>query len=219
MKQLVVKYEWVSGLTFPDGTPLSADDFELAYHIDCDPVWGAAAPGTPGSACDKIQDVTFDNDTTYTVTWKPGMQDPEYFLPPFGYYPAHRVLSDGRQLADVPASDWADLPEITQSPVGVGPYQVSEWEPGQRLVLEANPFYWKGADALQVKTIVFQFSPHPADAVQQLLDGRVDVLGPETIGVGGETLQIMAAAQAGSIQAQVIPSPFWEHIDMNLFLP
>jgi ABC-type transport system substrate-binding protein len=146
------------------------------------------------------------------------MQAPDYFLPPFGYYPAHRALADGRRLANVPAADWAELPEVVQQPIGVGPYQVSEWGEGQRIVLAANPFYWRGADALAAQTIVILRSQHPAEAVQQLLAGQVDVLGPETIGVGGETLQVMAAAASGAIQAHVIPSNYWEHIDMNLFI-
>ena len=54
----------------------------------------------------------------YTVTWLPGVQSSEYFLAPFGFYPAHRVLSGGRRLADVPAGEWATLQEIKEKPIG-----------------------------------------------------------------------------------------------------
>ena len=226
MKQLVVTYQWLSGLTFSDGEPLTAADFELAYRIDCHPDFLDSPPASPGglvgaasfTTCDKIQSVDFVSDTSYTVTWKPGVREPQYYLPPIGYYPAHRVLSDGRRLAAVTPAEWARLPEIVENPIGVGPYQISQWDKDRQIVLTANPFYWRGANTLRVKTLVFQFSPGPAEAVQQLLTGSVDVLGPEAIGIGGELIEIMAAAEAGSIQAHLLATGFWEHLDMNLYL-
>lgn len=216
MKQLVVTYEWRSGLTFSDGEPLTAGDFELAYRIDCDPASGAGEATL--TTCRKIQDVVFSSDTSYQVTWKPGVQDPLYYLPPIGYYPAHRVLSDGHKLADVPAAEWAHLPEIVENPIGVGPYQIKQWDKGVQIVLGANPYYWRGADTLRIKTIVFLFYAGPTEATDQFLNGAVDVLGPDAIGIGREVEDIMSAAQAGAVQAWVIPTSVWEHVDLNLYV-
>jgi ABC-type transport system substrate-binding protein len=213
MKQLTVTYELIDGLTWSDGTPVTQADVELFYKIGCDKESGATSYIT----CDNIESVEF-NGLSYTVKWKPGNQSPTYFAAPITYYPAHRVIESagpyqGMTLAEVPAKDWATLPEIAENPIGTGPYILTEWVKGEKMVFEPNPFYWKGAAATPNMVIAF-LTPENAEA--QLLTGAVDLLGSETL--AGLSEQLVQAETDGKVNNYVIAGATWEHIDFNLFL-
>lgn len=217
MKQLVVTYKWRNDLTWSDGTKLSIEDFKLGYKTACDRENGA----TTFYTCDRTLDVKFAEDTTntYTVTYVPGYQDYLYFLAPYGYAPAHRVIESegtykGMKLADVPAKDWPTLPEIAEKPIGIGSYMITEWVKGEKMVLAANPY--APADlAPKTPNIIIAF-PTTDNAEAQLLTGGVDVLGPESF--GGLTDQMVAAEKDGKVKNYVIAGGTWEHIDFNLFV-
>ncbi|WP_322823203.1 ABC transporter substrate-binding protein [Chloroflexus sp.] len=212
MKQLTVTDKWISGITWEDGEPLKKADFELAYKINCDPESGAVSL----TYCNSIAKIDFTSDTEYTVTFHPGVQWPTYFAGAgLGAYPSHQVLSDGRRLADVPAAEWQTLPEIIERPLSNGPYVLKEWVKGQSMTFEANPNYYKGE--VKIKTVIIKFIADTNQAVAQLLTGEVDVLGSETLGAGAEVQTVIEAGNRGEIQAFVVASPTWEHIDMNLF--
>jgi ABC-type transport system substrate-binding protein len=210
MKQLTVTHNFVEGQKWEDGEPMKQADYELAYKIDCDPDSGAVTFTT----CESIANVDFTSDTSYTVTYQPGVQWPTYFTAPIGAYPSHQVLADGRNLADVPAAEWQTLPEIIEDPLSNGPYVLESWEKGQSMTFTANPNYFKGEPA--IKTVVIKFIADTQQAVAQLLTGEVDVLGSETLGAGAEVQTVLDAAAAGDVQAYTIASPTWEHIDFNL---
>ena len=214
MKQLVTTIQYRDDLVWSDGTPVSQADFELKFKIDCDPESGATSFAT----CEQIENLEFF-DTGYTVTTLPGAQAPLYFLafdpqalPDI--YPAHRVLSDGRKLADVPAAEWTTLPEIAENPIGVGPYVITEWVKGEKMVFEANPYYYGGAP--KTPNIVISFLA-PENAEAQLIGGQVDILDFTTLVGVSEALK--AAEEAGQVKLIIDPSASWEHIDFNLFLP
>lgn len=219
MNKLSVTFEYVEGLTWEDGEPVKQADFELAAAINCDPESGA----TSFLICDSRESIDFLSDTSYTVNYLPGALWPEYFIYTLGagefgnqdVYPSHQVLSDGRQLSEVPASEWATLPEIAETPLSSGPYRLVEWQKGQRMIFEANPYYYKGEPA--IKNVTIEIIPDTNQAVAQLLTGNVDVLDKTTLGAGPEVETVLEAAERGEIQAFLEASPTWEHIDMNLF--
>lgn len=61
-----------------------------------------------------------------------------------------------------------------ESPVGSGPFKFREWVRGQRVVLEANEAYWKGAPSL--KRMVFRPIPEVATQIAELLAGNVHLI-------------------------------------------
>ena len=209
MKQLVVKYVYRDDMKWPDGEPVKAEDIELGYKVDCDRDSGA----TSFITCDKT--VSFEVDgLTATQTMLPGDQYPLYFADrDFYIYPAHRVLSDGRILKDVPASEWATLPEVAEMPWGVGPYVITEWVKGEKLVLEAHPYWWGGTPATP-KIVISIVTAENAEA--QLLGGQIDLLDNTTLTALTETLD--AAEKEGKVKNYVIPGATWEHIDLALFV-
>ena len=211
MKQLKVTFEYVDGIKWEDGEPLKQADFELAAKINCDPESGA----TSFAVCESIEGIEYASDAEHTITYLPGVQWPEYQIYTVGAYPSHQVLSDGRNLADVPASEWATLPEIAETPLSNGPFKLVSWEKGQSMTFEANENYHGPAPKL--KQITIQFFADTNQAVAQLLTGDVDALGTETLGAGPEVETVLQAAEEGTLQAVTLASPTWEHIDMNLF--
>lgn len=211
MPQLTLNWELESGLKWSDGEPLKAADMELASKINCDPESGS----TSFFVCERTAAETFA-DTAYSITLVPGYTPPLYFTVAPGWYPSHRVLADGRTLADVPAAEWTTLPEIAENPIGLGPYVLTEWVKGQSLSFEANPYFYKGAP--KTANVVIKIIPDTNQAVAQLLTGDVDVLFGETL-VGPETKTIKEAVDAGeAVVLYNLPSATWEHIDFNLFI-
>jgi ABC-type transport system substrate-binding protein len=212
LKQLKVTFTYKDGLKWEDGEPIKSADFELSYKIDCDPESGAVSL----TVCESYEGIEFTSDTSYTITYLPGVQWPEYFYYSLGAYPSHQVLADGRTLADVPAAEWANVPEITEDPLSTGPYVLESWEKGQSMTFTANPNYYKGEP--KIKTVIIKFIADTNQAVAQLLTGEVDVLDQTTLAGGSEIQTVLDAAAAGDIQAYTVASPTWEHIDMNIFL-
>jgi len=214
MKQLVSKFEFVDGLTWEDGVPVSAADLELSKKISCDPESGA----TTFISCDKTANTEFF-ELGYTQTWIPGVQDPLYFVPNlwgsvnFPLYPAHQVISDGRKLADVPAKEWVTVTEVAEKPMSFGPYKLVEWVKGEKLVYEANPT-WIGPAPKSPNLVIQIITAESAESL--LLGGEVDVLDSTTLAGLSETL--VAAEAEGKIKTFVEAGGTWEHIDINLFV-
>ncbi len=221
MEQLTVNFELVEGLTWQDGEPVKQADLELAQKINCDPDLGLINT----FVCESAQETTFTSDTTFTRIYVPGAKLPEYFVQTpgiftgtaftVGAYPSHITLSDGRSLADVPAKEWSTLPEIAEAPMSYGPYQLTEWRKGQRMVFESNPHYYLGEP--KIKTVIIQFFGDTNAAVSQLLTGDVDVLGTEILGAGQELQTVLEAGERGDIQVFPLASATWETMDMNLY--
>lgn len=215
MQQLTVTFQLVDGITWSDGEPLKAADIDLAGRINCDPESGA----TSLFDCERTAGGS-NTDTSMTWIAVPGYTPPIYYgladdFPV--WYPSHLVLSDGRVLADVPASEWATLPEVAESPIGTGPYMITEWVKGQSMTFTANPFFYLGPPA--TPNIVIKIIADTNQAVAQLLTGEVDALFSETLGAGAEVQTVRDAADAGEVSIYILPSSTWEHIDMNLNAP
>ena len=216
LPQLTATYKF-KPYTWSDGTAGSIADFALGLQIDCARDSGATefnTCDTYGTEADTAVNVTFsESDLSYTVKYWPGVQTPTYMLAPIGLYPSHQVTGDGRNLKDVPAAEWATLPEIAEKPLSYGPFMITEWEKGQSLTLEANPHYAGGTG---VQKIVVVFVEDTEQLIAQLLSGDIDLLEKATLGAPPQTL--FDAAAEGKINLYVDASPTWEHIDMNMFV-
>jgi len=210
MPQLTVTYR-LEPYTWSDGVAGSIGDLKLAYQIEC-----AQQAGTIASAtCDAIEKIEFsENDLSMRVTYLPGYQNHYYFLFPFlQVYPSHQVISDGRQLKDIPAAEWASLPEIAEKPLSYGPFMVTNWSKGTQLTLEANPYYAAGTG---VKKIIVRFISDTEQAIRELLSGDIDYLGKDTIGTALYVLVLSDEAHNRRVNLEIFPSRNWTHLDMNL---
>ena len=61
---------------------------------------------------------------------------------------------------------------VLARPNGTGPYMISEWIRGDRIIMQANPNYW--GDAPIAQTLVFRWSVEAAQRLVELQSGEVD---------------------------------------------
>jgi ABC-type transport system substrate-binding protein len=99
----------------------------------------------------------------------------------------------GIQDADYLAAHAADK-TILEQPNGTGPYKLSTWEKGNRIVFEANPDYW--GTAAKTAGLEFRWSDQAAQRLLELQSGTVD--GIDNVGTddvetikGDSTLQFI----------------------------
>jgi len=221
MNQLVVKYEFVDGLTWSDGKPVSQEDYELTYRILCASDFIAEEENTITEVCSMIQKVDFISDTAYLATWMPGYQGRSradqvrhpYFLPPIGRLPSQRILGDGRRLSDVPPAEWRWLPEINEQPLGVGAYVISQMVPGKEITFTANPYYYRGSPA--TSRIILRFLP-AEEAIEALLKGEVDVVDEDTIKQLDDVDELLQAHMEGKVRMHFVPSWSYELLTFGL---
>ncbi|MFY0546101.1 ABC transporter substrate-binding protein [Brevibacillus sp. H7] len=63
---------------------------------------------------------------------------------------------------------------FAEKPVGTGPYKFVEWVKGDKIVLEANEDYFKGAP--KIKKVTFRIIPEVATQIAELQSGGVDII-------------------------------------------
>ncbi len=66
--------------------------------------------------------------------------------------------------------------DFGHQPVGTGAYKMGEWLPGQRVVFQKNPDYWR-AGLPYLDQITFEIGQEPVVALLRLQNGEVDVPG------------------------------------------
>ncbi len=212
MRRLVVTYR-LRDYTWSDGVAGSVDDMKLGFRIDCDQTSGGKIDSF---TCDAIDSKSFASSANEViVTYSPGYQNQRYFVYPFNIYPSHQILRDGRKLESVPATEWAALPEIAETPLSFGPYFVTEWVKGQSITLAPNPYWWGGK--VTIPNVIYVFLADTNQAVAMLVNGDVDYLDDSTLGAGSEVQTVIDAAEAtGNVKYRISAGPTWEHIDINL---
>jgi len=147
------------GVKFHDGMPFTADDvlftFERAPDVEASP--SSFALYTKGKTLKKIDDYTI-----HIITEKP------YPLMPNDVstiYIISKKHGEGAKTGDYNSGKAA---------IGTGPYRLSEWVPGDRLVLEKNPGYW--GDKAQFDRVVFKPIRSDPARVAALLAGDVEMI-------------------------------------------
>ncbi|MEP7356856.1 MAG: ABC transporter substrate-binding protein, partial [Anaerolineales bacterium] len=165
LPQLTVTFHLRPDLRWSDGAPLTAGDSMFAYELgrspdSFDPLAQAAAGTARYSA---------PNDQTVVWTGLPGNLDPRAganFWPPL---PRH-------QFAELSASDIADTIEASRTLLSYGPFAVREWTPGQQLVVERNPFYWRAGEGLpRLDRITYRFVADASTLMNDLRAGDCDL--------------------------------------------
>jgi peptide/nickel transport system substrate-binding protein len=85
----------------------------------------------------------------------------------FPFYDSDEIKKHATE-ADPWGNEW-----ISKNGGGFGAYYVKSWEPGKRVVMEANPNYWGGE--LTVKKIVYVIVPEAASRLALLEQGKVHI--------------------------------------------
>jgi peptide/nickel transport system substrate-binding protein len=158
-------YTLLPDLQWSDGEALLAEDLELSYTL-------AQQANLPVDAWALERTISFQAKDDQTVRWQglPGFTTGNlraFFWMPL---PAHL-------LAGLEAEQVAAAPAAAQNPPGWGAYRLLNWEPGNALHLEKNPYYFAGGDGLPAFDLLnFLIVPDVNQAMQMLSMGECDLL-------------------------------------------
>lgn len=187
MDQMIVTFHLRRDLTWSDGTPLTADDSVFSFEIHSQA---------------KINSFLVERTQVYeaadaqTLQWfgLPGYIDPTFFINVWSPAPKH--LWEKFSADQLPSIDIA-----SNMPVGWGPFMLTEWIPGERILLTRNPYYFRADEGFpKVSELIFRFIPDPNAALSELIAGRCDILDP-TINLENHVglLQEMQAAEQANL--------------------
>ncbi len=142
------------GLKWSDGSTLDAKDFEYSFKRVCDPAVAAPygetvmgmvkgyAEAAEGNL-DALQVVASEDGKTLTITL-------DYPCSYFDKLAAFGTLTPVQKATvDANGDAWATKPETY---ICNGPYMITEWVPGERIVCAKNPNYVGGWDSSRIVT-------------------------------------------------------------------
>ncbi len=212
--QITVNYTIKEGIYWCDGEEVDADDFVFMYETSLDP----ESQITSRAVLDSIESYTADPDDKYsfTVVFKAGILDPLYnvngYDPVDGRSPFPKHLWEHMTPAEMTTAEG-----VTRLPCGYGPYSVTEWVAGDFIKLERNPYYYKEGKPC-ADTLIFRYVEDTNQLLAQLAAGEVDAVTSDALSATQTPLYEQFEAQ-GLLNIYELPSPTWEHIDMNLWEP
>ncbi|MEM8951088.1 MAG: ABC transporter substrate-binding protein [Pseudomonadota bacterium] len=156
---LTWEFKLREGVTFHDGSPLTADDvvftFERAPNVPNSP--SSYATYIKGKTAVKVDDLT-----VHIKTESP--------------YPQMATDVSTIPIISVENGEGASTEDFNsgKAAIGAGPYKFVEYVPGDRIVIERNPDYWGEAPAWD--TVTFKAIKSGPSRVAALLAGDVDVI-------------------------------------------
>lgn len=162
-KPTVWTFRLRKGVTFHNGTPLTARDVKFSIERILDP----NSKSSHASQLTSIKEVRAVDDLTVEIETK--SPDPVLIrrMQPIGgtgrVFIVSKAHVEGRSDA-----------EIAGDPMGTGPYRLQSWDRGQRLILVRNEQYWGRKP--EVARGIFTFIPENSTRVNALLKGEVDVI-------------------------------------------
>jgi ABC-type transport system substrate-binding protein len=182
---LVYTFNLRPGVTFFDGTPLTAADVKYSFDRLSDPALGTSY--TAGLVLRDVAGWAQARPTTPTVG--EGTPTPEPVLPA-GEISGVQVVDDSTVQITLARPVTSFLTRLTlpgafiiaqgsaeagfaNGPMCAGPYSVAEFVQNDRVVLRANPNYWGGAP--EVQTAIIRVIPEASSQVIEFEAGLLDV--------------------------------------------
>ena len=146
------RFKLRAGVTFSDGTTFDAKDVKHSFDRAMDPAITCEVPRYFGGMTVSVEVVD-----DYTIDFK---ADPVQPILPL-------LLT---LLTIVPEETPV---EFIREPVGTGPFALTEWTPGQQIVLTARDGYW--GDKPAVTTATYLFRADPAVRAAMVATGEADL--------------------------------------------
>jgi peptide/nickel transport system substrate-binding protein len=203
--QLVVTFHLRADLYWSDGQPVRASDSVFGFNVAC-----ASEVGLDLERCARVARYEALDERTIRVTFRPNTFAPDYYAYCWPFLPEHA-------WSRYTPEEMASVEQVSRflSP-SYGPYMIAEWKPHTSITLVRNPHYvLHGLGYPVVPKIIFKFLPDPEHLLAELLAGQLDLV--ESHGLQGLDPDLLQALEErGLIRLYTVPSPVWEHIDMNL---
>ncbi len=204
LDQQVVRFKLRPGLTWSDGSPLTADDSLYSYEVA-----RSFYPRVRAELIDRTQ--SYQALDAQTVEWRgiPGYRDPGY--PDIFFTPLPR-----HAWGAIPAAELAANDTVSRTPLGWGPYVIQEWTAGDHITLSKNPAYFRAGEGLPAfDRLVFRFMPERDQALTALLAGECDYL-DETNRLETQGAQLLELQESGKAAVAFQPAAAWEHLDFGI---
>lgn len=189
---------------WPDGMPLTADDFIFAYKLWSDPDQEII----DRTYIEKIEKMESkgDDKRTLIVTWKE----------PYAYYHNYRQHEAlPRHLVEplyLQAPDQIRKSKFGQIPSFAGAFTVKEWVPGSHIIAERN-LKASGIALPVLDEIVWRFIPQTNTLGANLVSGSIDAI---SFGLSLDQAIELESRHKNDFDFHYTPGLVWEHIDMNL---
>jgi peptide/nickel transport system substrate-binding protein len=203
MNQLVVDFTMLER-TWSDGQPVTAADSVYSFQLESD-------PDTPTSKFLTARTATYEAIGDLATRWTslPGFRDPDYALRFWRPLPQHLWQS-------YKAVDLLTASISSREPVGDGPFMLVDWEPGEFIRLEPNPYYYRVNDGLPyLDSVTFRFVADTDKLIAALLTGDCDLTLPQELNLSHVPL-LLAAETNGLIRPYFAPGAVYEHIDFGI---
>lgn len=208
---LTITYHLRKGVKWSDGVPFDADDVVWTYHAIMNPA----------------------NNITSRVGWDriTSVEEPNKYTAVFHLKKAYSAFvvvffsSGGANPSILPKHLLAQYPNINHVtynalPVGIGPFKYRQWDRASKVVMVANPLYWRGMPKL--KEIDFEIIPDRSTVMTQLQSHELDMWYPVT---GTYFAQMGAGSTPGDLSSMVgftyirQPAYYYNHLDFNVTRP
>jgi peptide/nickel transport system substrate-binding protein len=167
------------GLTWSDGTPLTANDVVFTVQAVRDEQLGSPLAHALDVAGQPITARAADDQTVildFPAPSGPGLR----LFDALPILPRHKLESS--LAAGTLRSTWSTATAPSEV-VGAGPFVLTEYQPGQRVVLSRNPRYWrKGRDDAPLPyldRLVLEIIPEQNAGMLRLEAGSIDMLQSE----------------------------------------
>ncbi|MBN2044293.1 MAG: hypothetical protein JW757_04660 [Anaerolineales bacterium] len=204
MDQMAAAFVLREGITWSDGTPLTAEDSVFGFNLNAD-------ENSPASKYKTARTLSYEALDANTVMWTgvPGFIDPAY--QENFWLPAPRHVWEG-----VPVSELAVSKNAALMPVGYGPYVIAEADL-DTYILMRNVNYFRAAEGLPlIDRVEFRVVGKDAQTnLDMLRTGECDLLdSTASAGVGFE--EIIGLDEEGQIAASWAEKGGWTLLNFGI---
>lgn len=205
VSQMVVKFKLFADLKWSDGQPLTADDSVYSYQVAAD-----AATAVSQQSNHKTQ--SYQALDSQTVEWVglPGyltLNPSSYFWIPL---PKH-------QLSQYTAEQLNTADETNRTPMGWGPYMITEWKSGDSITMVKNPNYFRASEGLPYyDKVVFKFLGNvPVTDLAPVTNGECDII-DTSVSMDNQWNTIRTLELSGKAKGYFGEGPEWEGLNFGI---
>jgi peptide/nickel transport system substrate-binding protein len=203
MTQMVVDFT-LKPRVWSDGQAVTAVDSVYSFKL-------AAAPATPGDRHLLERTAGYEATGRLALRWtgRPGFYDDTYFLNFWPPLPHHAW--EGLSAVELLTAEAAN-----RTPIGDGPFMVESWQPGDRLHLQRNPFYYRAAEGLPyLDQVTFRFLAQTDQLLAELLSGDCDIVTQDSPLLTQASL-LFEAESNGLLSLYFQTGTIYEHIGFGI---
>lgn len=186
---LAIEFRLRQGVRFSDGSPLTAGDVLFTFEALFDERLNSALADSLRIRGQPLVAEAPDSSTVvvrFPEPFSPGVR----LLGSLPILPRHRLAP---ALAELSVADVWGVTTDPEEMVGLGPFVLTGYQPGQRLVFARNPHYWRtdgrGESLPYLDQLVIEIVPDRDSEVLRLQSGEIDFTQSEVRGSDYATLR------------------------------